>query len=237
MKVVGAETLCRWPHSEKGFIPPSEFIPIAERSKLVHILTYLAFEAALDDSNEWDDKLSIAVNLSLSQLFDNTHLETLISKIEKKLVSNKIRIIIEITESVELINNATFFNSINKLRNIGCEVALDDFGTGFSSLSYIKKLPIDIIKIDQSFVRDIISDPKDRTMIKVILGMAREFGFETIAEGVETKEQLKFLIDNGCKRAQGFLFSKALPLKEFNLFTTSFNKGNGFLEQINAIEN
>jgi two-component system, chemotaxis family, CheB/CheR fusion protein len=224
MTVVGAEALCRWPHHEKGFIPPCEFIPIAERSSLIHRLTYLAFETSLEVANKWDDKLSIAINLSLSQLCDTNHLETLISKIKNKLISNKSRIIIEITESVEFINNVRFFNSINKLKNIGCEIAIDDFGTGYSSLSYIKKLPIDIIKIDQTFVRDINSDANDRTMIKVILGMAREYGFETVAEGVETKEQLKFLVDNGCTKAQGYLFSKALPLKEFNKFVANFKK-------------
>jgi EAL domain-containing protein (putative c-di-GMP-specific phosphodiesterase class I) len=199
---------------------------------LIHSLTYAAFETGLDVANKWDGKLSISINLSLSQLCDTSHLETLISKIEKKLISNDSRVIIEITESVEFINNVTFFNSIHKLKNIGCEIAIDDFGTGYSSLSYIKKLPIDIIKIDQTFVRDISSDANDRTMIKVILGMAKEYGFEVVAEGIETKEQLKFLVDNGCTKAQGYLFSKALPLEEFNQFVASFNKTNRFLDEI-----
>lgn len=222
MTIIGAEALCRWPHPDKGFIPPSDFIPIAERSRSIHKLTYLAIEAGLKAAQKWDHHLSIAINLSLSQLRSGSHLEKVISMIENSLISDKSRIVIEITESVEFINDITFLNNIKRLKDIGCKIALDDFGTGYSSLSYIKKLPIDTIKIDQSFVRDIATDSNDRSMIKVILGMAREYGFETIAEGVETKEQLDFLIDNGCTKIQGYLFSKALPEPEFSEFISNF---------------
>ena len=224
MKVIGAEALSRWPHPQKGLIPPIDFIPVAENCGLIHDLSQWVFDTGLDAANSWADDLSIAINLSVAQFSSNGYLDNLLTQIKNSPLSKKNRIIIEITESLELVENAKYLRILKELKESGCRIAIDDFGTGYSSLSYLSRLPIDIIKIDQSFIRDIAFDKADRTMVKVIIQIAKELGLETIAEGVETQEQLEFLIENGCDNVQGYLFSPACPQEKFAQYVENFNK-------------
>jgi EAL domain-containing protein (putative c-di-GMP-specific phosphodiesterase class I) len=128
------------------------------------------------------------------------------------------RVLIEITESLKLSDNAEYVDILKRLRQCGCKIAIVDFGSGYSSLSYLKRMPIDIIKIDKAFVRDITSDATDAAMVRAILQMAEAFGMKTVAEGVETTEQLAFLQAHGCTYAQGYLFSQPMPYPEFSAY-------------------
>ncbi|MDP1524580.1 MAG: EAL domain-containing protein [Rhodocyclaceae bacterium] len=219
MQLAGAEALLRWQHPSKGFIPPDVFIPVAEQNGMIGRLSHWVFETGIADWEHWTQesgmRLSLAFNLSAAQFVARDHIEQMLRLLSKTNLARDHQVTIEITESLKLSDNEAYVDILRQLRQCGCRIAIDDFGTGYSSLSYLKRMPIDIIKIDRSFVRDITTDPTDAAMIRAILQMASAFGMETVAEGVETPEQLAFLQEHGCNYAQGFLFSKAVPYPEF----------------------
>ena len=222
MTLSGAEALLRWQHPNKGFIPPDAFIPIAEQNGMIGKLSQWVFETGIQDWESWTREtgrpISLAFNLSAAQFVTRDHIEQMLRLLSQTHLARDNQITIEITESLKLSDNEHYIDILRQLRQGGCRVAIDDFGTGYSSLSYLKRMPIDVIKIDKSFVHDITSDPTDAAMVRAILQMASAFGMETVAEGVETPEQLAFLKENGCTYAQGFLFSKAVPFPEFMAF-------------------
>jgi two-component system CheB/CheR fusion protein len=228
MKLVGAEALLRWKHPLKGFIPPDTFIPIAEQNGMIGELSEWVFKTGIAD---WERsnlasgmELSLSFNLSAAQFVDHVHIEEMVQLLKHSGLAKKYQVMIEITESLKLSDNQQYIDILKRLRECGCKIAIDDFGTGYSSLSYLKRMPVDIIKIDKSFVRDITSDPTDAAMVRAILQMADAFGMKTVAEGVETPEQLDFLREHGCNFAQGFLFSKPVPLVEFSAFADDLAK-------------
>ena len=222
MTLVGAEALLRWQHPLKGFIPPDTFIPVAEQNGMIGHLSQWVFETGLADWARWSQEsgmqLSLSFNLSAAQFVDRDHIEEMLNLLKHSGLAGQQRVIVEITESLKLSDNEEYVDILKRLRQYGCRIAIDDFGTGYSSLSYLKRMPVDIIKIDKSFVRDITSDPTDAAMVCAILQMAKAFGMMTVAEGVETSEQLDFLRRHGCNYAQGFLFSKPVPLADFSAF-------------------
>lgn len=218
-ELLGAEVLLRWDNPVLGRVPPSQFIPLAEQTKLILPIGYWVLETACRKIKEWEQhpvasKLHLAVNISPVQFHQPDFVNT-VKKILARTAANPSRLELELTENLVLENVDVAIEKMTALRAEGVRFSMDDFGTGYSSLQFIKRLPINIMKIDQSFVRDILTDPGDAVMVQTITGLARNFGFDVIAEGVETEEQLSPLIERGCVSFQGYLFSKPVPQAEF----------------------
>ncbi len=219
--IVGVEALLRWNHPELGHVAPAEFIPAAEESGLIRPIGEWVLRQAARHANIWRAKglppFVLAVNLSAVQ-FRHQDLQNLVTKIlaEEGLPPESLEL--ELTEGVAMHDPQGAIAIMNALHQRGIRMSIDDFGTGYSSLSYLKKFKVCKLKIDQSFVRDISSDAEDRAIVKAIIQMAKNLGIQTIAEGVETVEQLIFLRDNGCVEIQGYLVNKPLPVDAFEAF-------------------
>lgn len=216
-KIIGVEALLRWHHPELGMISPIEFIPIAEESGQILLIGEWVMRTAVTCMKQWIERgfptMRMAVNLSAVQ-FHDAHLSHLISTILDDVQLPAEYLEIELTESVTAQNPIHAIETMNELSQKGIRLSIDDFGTGYSSLSYLKRFKVYKLKIDQSFIRDINIDPEDREIVKTIIALGKSLGFKTIAEGVETKEQLDFLKENGCDEAQGYYFSKPLNITD-----------------------
>ncbi|MCR4299870.1 MAG: EAL domain-containing protein, partial [Gallionella sp.] len=215
----GAEALLRWNHPKRGMVLPAQFIPIAEEGSLIMDIGNWVLDTACRQLAAWDKNdrlrnLELAVNVSAQQF----RLHDFVDMIATLLRAHRIapaRLKLELTESVVLNDVADVVVKMHALKALGVKLSLDDFGTGYSSLSYLNQLPLDQVKIDQSFVRDIATGSNDAVMIQVIIDMAHSFRLDVIAEGVETEAQLNFLKQNGCMSYQGYLFGKPVPVEEF----------------------
>ncbi|HTU80766.1 MAG TPA: EAL domain-containing protein [Candidatus Acidoferrales bacterium] len=212
--IVGVEALCRWPQRDATFAPPDTFIPQAESSGFIVQLGDWVLRTAVEQVRRWQQRFSIdlllAVNLSGRQFLHYN----LIKSIEDALRSAQYQartLEFEITESVAMHNAEDSIGIMRQLKSLGSTLALDDFGTGYSSLAYLKRFPIDKLKIDKAFVRDIPNDANDLAIVSAIIAMAHALGLKVQAEGVETEPQMEFLRDCGCELAQGYLFGRALP--------------------------
>jgi diguanylate cyclase (GGDEF)-like protein len=218
-QALGAEALVRWMHPVHGMVSPEQFIPVAEESALILEVGAWVLETACQQLSVWQGSeltrhLRIAVNVSAKQ-FKLADFVGRVAAILRRYDVEASQLKLELTESVVLSDVADVVAKMHALKALGVRLSLDDFGTGYSSLSYLKQLPLDQIKIDQSFVRDIATDPNDAVMVQTIIGMAQNFRLNVIAEGVETEVQLAFLKKNGCMAYQGYLFSKPVPIEEF----------------------
>jgi diguanylate cyclase (GGDEF)-like protein/PAS domain S-box-containing protein len=217
-KITGAEALIRWNHPELGIISPLEFIPIAEETGMINPIGQWILHTAIGQCKQWVDAghtdLLIAINLSAVQ-FNNPLLVTMINTIlhEHQLPADNLEL--EITESVAMINIDLTIKQLKSLADAGIRLSLDDFGTGYSSLNYLKKFPINKLKIDQSFVFDMLTDEDDEAIVDAVITLARSLGLKTLAEGVETPEHLRALNNKGCDFMQGYLFSKPVPAEPF----------------------
>ncbi|HLP98956.1 MAG TPA: EAL domain-containing protein [Sideroxyarcus sp.] len=223
--VIGAEVLLRWFHPERGLVPPLQFIPLAEESGLILPIGHWVLESACRQIKAWEadmhtSELQLAVNVSGRQ-FRRPDFVAQVSEIIGSSGINPRRLKLELTESIVLDDVPDTIAKMHALRQIGVSFSMDDFGTGYSSLSYLTQLPLNQLKIDQSFVRHIGSKASDATIIQTIIGMANNLGMEVIAEGVETQEQRDFLEENGCMLYQGYLFGKPVPLEEFERLLSS----------------
>lgn len=214
--VIGVEALARWEDDVLGYIPPSEFIPLAEESGLIIKLGERVLKAAVNLIKTWEnDTLKkewiVSINVSLKQ-FERYNFEEIVqAEIEAQQVApHKLRL--ELTESLLLKNSEKALEKIEHLKTLGVSFSIDDFGTGYSSLLYLKNLPIDELKIDRSFVKDILEDKSDETIVLAILDLGRKFGFKVTAKGVESKEMHRKLLDLGCEYFQGYYFGKAAPI-------------------------
>lgn len=220
-RVVGAEALLRWQHPELGWISPAEFVPVAEESGQIIAIGDWVLSTAVKQNKHWIDvglpPMIVAVNLSAAQ-FRQANLPGLISDIldEVKLPAEYLEV--ELTESAAMDDPQGAIEIMENIHRRGVRMSIDDFGTGYSSLSYLKRFKVYKLKIDQSFVRDINSDSDDRTITATIINMANTLGMQTIAEGVETLEQLELLKQLGCDEIQGFYFSRPLPADQFEAF-------------------
>ena len=218
---LGAEALVRWNHPKRGMVSPAQFIPIAEESSLILDIGHWVMETACRQLAEWGKReqtchLELAVNVSAQQF----RLQGFVDKVAAMMRIHRVnpaRLKLELTESVVLTDVADVVARMHALKALGVKLSMDDFGTGYSSLSYLKQLPLDQIKIDQSFVRDIATDPNDAVMVQTIIDLAQNFRLNVIAEGVETEAQLNFLKQNGCMAYQGYLFSKPVPIEELEV--------------------
>ena len=213
-RLVGMEALIRWKHPELGMISPAEFIPLAESSGQILSIGAWVMRTAVRQMKQWIDDGQpanvVAVNLSAVQ-FRDPGLPELVQKVLDDAGLPPSCLELELTESVAAHNPAEACEIMDRLHALGVRLSIDDFGTGFSSLSHLKRFPIHTLKIDQSFVRDIGTDPDDRAIVQAIIQMARALRLTTIAEGVETDEQAAFLQSHGCEAAQGYRFCKPLP--------------------------
>ncbi|MBI3143728.1 MAG: EAL domain-containing protein [Pseudogulbenkiania sp.] len=213
-KVVGLEALVRWRRPGFGLVPPNGFIPLAEETGLIIGIGEWVLRTACQQTREWHalgyPELSVAVNVSARQ-FRQSDLPQTIHTIlaETGLAARHLEL--ELTESAIMERGEAVAQALNEIKALGVMLALDDFGTGYSSLSYLKRFPFDIVKIDQSFIRDVIDDVDDASLTQAIIAMARSLRLRTIAEGVETEEQLGFLTANRCDEIQGYFFSRPLP--------------------------
>jgi len=215
---IGVEALLRWKHPELGMVSPEKFIPIAEETGLILPIGKWVLETACAQLARWQshpqlNRLSIAVNVSARQF----HQATFVAQVESTIKDHGIspeHLKLELTESLIMESLDDGIEKMKLLRKVGTHFSVDDFGTGYSSLSYLKRLPLYQIKIDQSFVRDITTDPNDAAIVRTIIAMADSMGLDVIAEGVETTEQRDFLNLSGCRKYQGYLFGKPLPMEE-----------------------
>ena len=209
----GFEALLRWEHPEHGFLSPAKFIPMAEETGLIVPIGEWALRQACLDAARWPDHMTVAVNLSPLQ-FKAPDLVRTISDALAEAGLPPSRLELEITESVLLEDDEAVLATLHELRGLGLRVSLDDFGTGYSSLSYLRKFPFDKIKIDQSFVREMVTRPDCEAIVNSIIGLASDLGMTTIAEGVESAAQLSWLRRAGCTEAQGYHFSRPKPAAE-----------------------
>lgn len=216
---VGAEALIRWRHPERGLVLPAQFIPLAEETGLILRIGEWVLETACAQLKAWEGNestrhLVLAVNVSARQF----HQPGFVSQVQAIVLRHAIKpnlLKLEPTESLLLENTEGTVTTMKGLKTIGIQLSLDDFGTGYSSLQYLKLLPLDQIKIDQSFVRDIATDPNDSAIVQTIIAMSKTLGLDVIAEGVETDAQREFLALSGCQFYQGYLFGKPLPIEQF----------------------
>ena len=216
-KIVKCEALARWKTEDGSYIPPDVFIPLAERTELIFPFgEWLVEEAcnAIDKLTEANLDIRLAINISGRQVTDLVLLHQIQSSLKRRAIDPR-HLSIELTESVFIDSLDTVSVLLNELRSMGITISIDDFGTGFSSLVYLKKLPIDELKIDRSFVSDLEANTDDQAIIQAILGLAKNLNISIIAEGVETQDQQAFLVDNACTYAQGYYFDKPMSIRDF----------------------
>jgi EAL domain-containing protein (putative c-di-GMP-specific phosphodiesterase class I) len=209
-KVAGFEALIRWHHPTRGAVSPSEFIPLAEEAGLINAIGEWVLRTACAEAAKWPSSTKVAVNLSPLQ-FANANLPALIVNVLASSSLPASRLELEITEGVLLNDDAKVHDMIASLKSLGVQLALDDFGTGYSSLGYLRKVPFNKIKIDQSFVKGAsISGSNNTPIIRAIVGLATDLGMETTAEGVETHDELELIRSLGCTQVQGYIYGKPM---------------------------
>ncbi|MBP9955016.1 MAG: EAL domain-containing protein, partial [Ottowia sp.] len=214
--VTGVEALLRWRHPARGAVSPAEFIPIVEDTGLILPLGHWVLEQACAQLAAWAERpetaqLSIAVNVSVRQFRHPEFVDHVIAAIRRHRVPPRL-LKLELTESLLADRMEITLEKMDTLKQLGVTLSLDDFGTGYSSLAYLKRLPLDQLKIDKGFVADVLTDPSDAAIARAIIELAHSQGLSVIAEGVETEEQHRFLVDHGCDLFQGFLLAKPMSI-------------------------
>jgi EAL domain-containing protein (putative c-di-GMP-specific phosphodiesterase class I) len=213
-RCVGAEALVRWQHPERGLLAPAEFIPLAEETGLIVQIGWWVLEEAARNAARWQleqaEPFQVSVNLSARQLAQPDLADRVADVIAETGVQPS-SLCFEITESVLMDDAETVLDVITRVRGSGVQFAIDDFGTGYSSLGYLKRFPVDSVKVDRSFVNGLASDPGDAAIVSAVIGLAHALDLRVTAEGVETQEQLAALIALECDEAQGYFFAPPQP--------------------------
>ncbi len=227
-KIIGVEVLVRWVNSDFGLVTPTEFIGIAEKTGLIIELGNFIIEEAFKTLKEWDELgvelEQFSVNISVRQFFHSSFAKEVERLADKYLTEKTInKVIFEITETVLIEDMNRIISAMNRLIKLGISFSMDDFGTGYSSLSSLRDMPIEELKIDKSFVSHLGEYESDELMITTILSMAKIFDLKTVAEGVETKEQFDFLLNNGCDIFQGYYFSRPLRKEQFKSYYDEYS--------------
>jgi predicted signal transduction protein with EAL and GGDEF domain len=212
-RVMGCEALLRWRHPVRGMVSPADFIPLAEEIGLINGLGEWVLREACREAAGWPEHVRLAVNLSPAQFRDKHLVSTVVSALAVSGLAAE-RLELEITESVLLQDTSGNMSILHDLKALGVRISMDDFGTGYSSLSYLRSFPFDKIKIDQTFVRDILDDADALAIIKAVLDLGASLGITTTAEGVESEQQLDELRRQGCGEIQGYFISRPKPAAE-----------------------
>lgn len=223
-RVIGVEALLRWKHPDLGYVSPAKFIPLAEENGMILPIGEWVLRTACRQAVAWQSAgmgpLRMAVNLSGRQ-FHGGQVGSLVQSVLQETGINPELLELELTETTLLEQREEVTGTLNKFRELGVRFSIDDFGTGYSSMSYLKRFPIHVLKIDQSFIRDLTSSPDDRAIVQAIITLAHSLRQGVVAEGVETMEQLSQLRNMDCDIIQGYLFSKPLPAEELESFLRS----------------
>jgi len=219
-RIVGLEALVRWQDPVTGLVPPQQFIPLAEETGLIVVIGEWVLRTACLQMKQWLDRgapqMRVSVNLAGPQIIRGDITETVTNVLAQTgLPAHNLEL--EVTETFVMDNAAQAIDKLSRLRDLGVSIAIDDFGTGHSSLSNLKRLPVDTLKIDRAFVRDVADDQNDMAIVRAIIALGHQLQLSTIAEGVETEEQKKFLSQEGCDMFQGFLFARPLPVETVEL--------------------
>ena len=224
-KIIGVEALIRWQHPDMGLVPPIKFIPLVEEMELIHDVGDWIYQEALNQAKAWFDEsmnIRVGINLSAKQF------------IKPELVANLHRALresglpaeyfdLEITESMAMQNPQAALNTLNQFKELGMTLAIDDFGTGYSSLEYLQRFPVDFVKIDRAFIKDMLTNKADQSIVKAIIAIANSLDLKVIAEGVEQAEEYALLQTMGCDEVQGYYISKPLPAPEAYAFIKHYN--------------
>jgi diguanylate cyclase (GGDEF)-like protein len=220
-KLIGAEALLRWESPQLGFLPPNDFIPLAEDNGLINQFGEWVIREACRQGKVWEQEgygsLTLAVNLSSLQ-FNQSSFIPMVSGIIKEFGIDPAFLTFELTESMIMADNENMLTKLNNLKSLGIKLALDDFGTGYSSLRYLNRFPIDTLKIDRSFVKELPDSTDASAIVSAILALAKALNLKTVAEGVETIQQKTFLQNTSCNAVQGYFFSKPMPVAEFQQY-------------------
>jgi len=224
LHITGVEALVRWQHPQLGLLSPGDFIPLAEELGLLSQMSDWVLRTACSQNREWQRRgfppMRVAINVSASECQQLLLAETVRQILEETGLEPKF-LELELTESSIMSNTQVTLDVLKRLKAMNVKISIDDFGTGFSSLSYLKRLPIDALKIDKSFVQDVTTDQNDAALVMTIVTLAHNLRLQVVAEGVETQEQLKFLHLLRCDEVQGYLFSKPLPASELERVLTT----------------
>lgn len=228
-QIIGAEALLRWRHPQRGMVSPAEFIPIAENSGLILPIGRWVLEAACAQLKAWSEsahtrELRLAVNVSPYQFRHAAFIDDITRILEQSGADARL-LVLELTESVVLDDVPAAISKMEELKRLGIKLSMDDFGTGYSSLSHLSRLPLDEVKIDQSFVRKLGSGSSDAAIVHAIIAMARSLSLSVVAEGVESREQLEWLLREECEGYQGYLFSRPVPVAQFEGMLGGENAG------------
>ncbi|MDH5485804.1 MAG: EAL domain-containing protein [Gammaproteobacteria bacterium] len=222
-KIVAAEALIRWNHPQSGQISPAVFIPLAEETGLIQPLGSCVLKEAMSQTKVWHDKgyaLRVGINLSARQFQQ----KDLLQQVEKNIIDSGLDpafIELEITESIAMQDAESSIKQMHELKKLGIHLSMDDFGTGYSSLSYLNQFPLDVLKIDRAFVKDIEGEQGDSAIVRAVIAMAQSMGLDVIAEGVESEQQFDFLRQHGCQLIQGYLISKPVSASDFEKLLAS----------------
>jgi diguanylate cyclase (GGDEF)-like protein len=215
-EITGFEALLRWQHPLQGLVPPLQFISVLEDTGLIVSVGEWVVRTVCEQIKKWQEQglvlHPISINLSARQ-FQQQDLDSIIGKTLKLTEIDPHLLEFELTESVLMKEAETAANALQNLKAFGVQISMDDFGTGYSSLAYLKRFPLDVLKIDRAFIRDVTTDPDDATIAVAMIKLAHSLGLRVVAEGVETRDQLDFLIEHGCDEIQGYYFSQPLPLE------------------------
>jgi EAL domain-containing protein (putative c-di-GMP-specific phosphodiesterase class I) len=223
-RVCGLEALARWNHPKLGPVPPSSFVAIAETTELIHPFTQYVIDQALSQSAKWSAmgvRLPISVNVSANNLLDAGFVERLAQLLRRHQVPGEL-LEVEITESAVLRHPETILRRLNEIRELGVQLAIDDFGTGYASLAYLKRLPVQSLKIDKAFILNLLGDPADQRIVRSAIQLAHGFGLSVVAEGVESAEVAERLLAEGSDYGQGYHLGRpqeAAEIERTTLFT------------------
>ncbi|WP_294963731.1 EAL domain-containing protein [Sulfurimonas sp.] len=220
-KLVGMEALVRWEHPTMGLIYPDKFIPLAESTDMIVELDRIVMKKALTQFKKWNEAGlnpgKLALNLAIKQLEEDDFVEFVENILDYEDCSYN-NIEFELTETQIMSNPESSIETLQKISNMGISIAIDDFGRGYSSLAYLKRLPINKLKIDRSFIKDLPLDTEDAAITKTIISLCDSLNLKVIAEGVESNEQRNFILENGCRFIQGYLYSHPLSIEDMTKY-------------------
>jgi predicted signal transduction protein with EAL and GGDEF domain len=215
--LIGAEALIRWRHPERGLVSPAEFMPVVNTSPISEAIAEWVLETACAKAAAWEragQKLRIGVNLSPSQ-FQSGDLASAVAQALARTGLSPTSLELEVTEDILLHDEQGALNTFLKIQALGVRIVFDDFGTGFASLSYLKKFPLDGLKIDRSFVMGLLTNPDDAAIVNSTIGLSKQLGLSVIAEGIENRATADFLVSMGCEEGQGYFFGRPMPATDF----------------------